>query len=140
MQANKVLRKKWTKYSLIVYDAGRHQSAHEKMYEWVKEHNKEEHFADPERGSIHSFGCAVDVSILFNGQPIDMGTGFDNLSILSGISKENELTPKQKANRVLLHEVMKVWAFEDIDTEWWYFDFGGDVYSKSSRDNHQKIP
>ncbi len=141
MQANKVLRqKKGTNYSLIIYDAGRPQSAHEKMYEWAKENKKEEYFATPERGSIHSFGCAVDVSILYEGKPLDMGTGFDELSELSWTSRQMELTPKQQANRELLREMMKAWGFEGIESEWWHFDFGGDSYRQSIRDNLQRIP
>lgn len=140
MQANKILRrKKGTKYSLIIYDAGRPQSAHEKMYEWAKEYKKEEYFAKPERGSIHSFGCAVDVSILYEEKPLDMGTGFDELSEFSWTSREQELSPKQKANRELLREVMKAWGFEGIDSEWWHFDFGWDRYRPSIRESLPRI-
>ncbi len=141
MQANKVLRKKkWTQYSLIVYDAGRPQSVQEEMYTWAESNEKTEYFAHPKRGSIHSFWCALDVSILYKGKPIDMGTGFDDLSDLSWTSREDELTPKQRTNRALLREVMKVWGFEEIDTEWWHFDFWGDSYRQSIRDNLQRIP
>jgi D-alanyl-D-alanine dipeptidase len=77
------------------------------MWKWAQEHKKTDYFAPPERGSIHSFGCAVDVSILRNGTPLDMGTGFDDLSELSGIEGESRLTPKQRNNRELLRDVMK---------------------------------
>ena len=42
------------------------------------------YFADPLRGSIHSFGMALDVTLLDSeGDECDMGSGFDEMSLRS---------------------------------------------------------
>ncbi len=123
-------QKKWDAYSLIVYDAGRPQSAHEKMYEWAIENEKTDYFAWPKWWSIHSFGCAVDVSIMKGKEPLDMGTWFDALDDASGTTPEWEealvlswkLTRKHIEHRDLLREVMWVWWFSGIDSEWWHYE------------------
>ncbi len=123
-------QKKWDAYSLVVYDAGRPQSSHEEMYAWAESHNKTDYFAWPKWWSIHSFGCAVDVSIMKGKEPLDMGTWFDALDDASGTTPEWEealvlswkLTRKHIEHRDLLREVMWVWWFSGIDSEWWHYE------------------
>ena len=64
------------------------------------------YFADPARGSIHSFGMAVDVTLLDPlGREVDMGSGFDEMSLASHPALHAEhlasgvLTPGQVALR-----------------------------------------
>ena len=61
--AQMLLEEKRKGCQLIVYDCLRPRSVQYKMWRLVKETEKE-YVADPEKGSIHNFGAAVDVSIV----------------------------------------------------------------------------
>jgi D-alanyl-D-alanine dipeptidase len=89
------------------------------------------YLADPARGSIHSFGMALDITLLdAHGRELDMGTGFDDLSERSHPALEavllarGELTAAQVANRQLLRDAMTHTGFVGINSEWWHFDCG----------------
>jgi zinc D-Ala-D-Ala dipeptidase len=90
-----------------------------------------QYLAPPERGSIHSYGMAVDVSLLnADGDELDMGTGFDEMSEVSHPEHESsflatgDLRGDHLANRHLLRDAMKHAGFHGIATEWWHFDCG----------------
>lgn len=94
----------------------------------------QDYFADPARGSIHSFGMAVDVTLLSpQGQEADMGSGFDEMSLLSHPAMNDEhlalgaLTAAQVTERGWLHAAMVRGGFRGIPTEWWHFDHGDRV-------------
>jgi len=89
------------------------------------------YLANPERGSIHSFGMALDLTILdAEGRELDMGTGFDDLTERSHPKLEpvllarGEITLEQIANRQLLRDAMAQAGFHGISTEWWHYDCG----------------
>lgn len=89
------------------------------------------YLADPARGSIHSFGMAVDVTLLSpQGSEADMGSAFDEMSLLSHPAMNDEhlalgaLTAAQVTERGWLHAAMVRGGFRGIPTEWWHFDFG----------------
>jgi D-alanyl-D-alanine dipeptidase len=89
------------------------------------------YLANPERGSIHSYGMALDITILdAQGRELDMGTGFDDMTELShpaleeGFVAAGRLTAAQVQNRRLLREAMNHAGFVGIRTEWWHFDCG----------------
>lgn len=89
------------------------------------------YLADPARGSIHSFGMAVDLTIVDpRGRELDMGAGFDEMTERSHPAKEAEhlasglLSAQQVANRQLLRAAMAAGGFRGIRNEWWHFDLG----------------
>jgi D-alanyl-D-alanine dipeptidase len=89
------------------------------------------YFAHPARGSIHSFGMAVDVTLVdAAGREADMGSGFDEMSEASHPAlherhlASGRLTPAQVAERELLAAAMAAGGFAGIGTEWWHFDHG----------------
>ena len=91
----------------------------------------EHYFADPRRGSIHSYGMAVDVTLLdAQGREADMGSGFDEMSEASHPALHAEhmasgvLSAAQVAERDCLHGAMVHGGFQGTPTEWWHFDFG----------------
>ena len=95
----------------------------------LREQEEEAYVADPEKGSIHNFGAAVDVSIVDQeGNLLDMGTPFDYFGDLAQpryedrFLKEGALTKKQIENRRLLRKVMKEAGFQTIPDEWWHFN------------------
>jgi D-alanyl-D-alanine dipeptidase len=89
------------------------------------------YLADPARGSIHSFGMAVDVTLLDPlGRELDMGAGFDEMTERSHPAKEAEhlasgvLSAQQVTHRQLLRDAMAAGGFQGIRNEWWHFDLG----------------
>lgn len=124
---------------LLVLDALRPQRVQERMWAALEGTPLTDYLADPARGSIHSFGMAVDVTLAdASGAELDMGTPFDDLTERSHPVLEErflasgELTQAHVANRALLREVMGRAGWQGIRREWWHFD-GGDRESIRAR-------
>lgn len=118
-------------YRLIVYDAARPHRIQAIMWKLIDcpESKKRLFLADPRKGSLHNYGCAVDLSIVDeNGKELDMGTPFDFFGIKAYPIKEQmllkngTLSAKQVANRQLLRQCMRHAGFEGTTTEWWHFN------------------
>ena len=115
----------------LVLDALRPQRVQQQLWDALAGTDLQMYLADPVRGSIHSFGMALDITLLDErGRELDMGTGFDDLSQRSHPALEpqllasGELTREQVANRQLLRDAMRQAGFQGINTEWWHFDCG----------------
>lgn len=83
--------------------------------------------ADPNTGSIHNRGGAVDVSIVDTAtkQEIPMPTEFDWFGVEASHSYMN-LPPNVIANRTLLYNMMtQVGGFIPYDAEWWHYSING---------------
>jgi len=118
-------------YTALVLDALRPQRVQQQLWDALDGTGLRMYLANPERGSIHSFGMALDISILDEaGRELDMGTGFDDLSEKSHPALEvqllarGELTAGQIGNRQLLRDAMTHAGFVGINSEWWHFDCG----------------
>jgi len=77
--------------------------------------------ADPRKGSPHSRGAAVDVTLVdAEGEDLDMGTEFDAFTPLAfhGVL---EITPEQQANRALLLGLMTAAGWDFYRNEWWHY-------------------
>jgi len=121
-------------YKVLLLDALRPHRVQEQLWDALAGTSLQMYLAPPERGSIHSFGMAVDITILDpSGQELDMGTGFDDMTELSHPALEarhlasGELTAAQVANRQLLRDAMFQAGFAGINSEWWHFDCGDRV-------------
>jgi len=130
--ATGILAARRSDVSLLVLDALRPQRVQERMWKALEGTGLSQYLADPVRGSIHSFGMAVDITLVdATGRELDMGTRFDDLSERSHPALEEallargELTGAHIANRRLLREVMTEAGWRGINSEWWHFD-GGD--------------
>ena len=115
----------------LVLDAMRPQRVQVELWEALRGTGLQMYLANPERGSIHSFGMAVDITLIdVNGRELDMGTAFDDLTALSHPAKEAEfladgaLSQHHIDNRRLLRDAMAHGGFSGINTEWWHFDCG----------------
>lgn len=116
-------------YRFVIFDALRPRSVQQRLWDLVVGTEGEKYFANPKLGSLHSFGFAIDLSLLDDrGRELDMGAGFDDFReiaqpryeekfILSG-----ELTMAHVANRRLLRSVMESAGFIQLPNEWWHFD------------------
>jgi D-alanyl-D-alanine dipeptidase len=116
-------------HRLLVLDAVRPHRVQVELWEFLDGTGLRQYVADPARGSIHSFGMALDVTIVdAEGNELDMGSGFDEMNELSHPKREAEhlasgaLKPVHVAHRELLRQVMKAGGFNGIDNEWWHFD------------------
>ena len=126
-------------YTVLVLDALRPQRVQEQLWEALQGTELLGYIADPARGSIHSFGMALDVTLLdADGRDLDMGTGFDDLSERSHPALEAELlargeiTTEQIRNRQWLRDAMFQAGFRGINSEWWHFDCGDRILVRQS--------
>lgn len=117
--------------TLCVLDALRPQRVQQAMWDALAGTPLTQYLAPPEIGSIHSFGMAVDVTLLdAHGEELDMGTPFDDMSELShpvlegGFVASGDLRSEHLAHRHLLRNAMLHAGFHAISTEWWHFDLG----------------
>jgi D-alanyl-D-alanine dipeptidase len=121
-------------YRLLVLDALRPQRVQQRLWDELQGTPLTMYLAPPERGSIHSFGMAVDLTVLDpSGREVDMGSGFDEMTLASHPDHEAEhlalglLTPAHLIERGWLRAAMREAGFHGIATEWWHFDFGDRV-------------
>ena len=118
-------------HRILVLDALRPQRVQEAIWRDVAGTPAARYFANPERGSIHSFGMAVDVTLRdAAGNELDMGSGFDEMTLASHPLLEAEqlaagvITRAHIAARERLRGAMAAGGFAGIPTEWWHFDHG----------------
>ena len=121
-------------HHLLVLDALRPQRVQQQLWDALQGTELLGYIAEPSRGSIHSFGMALDITIVGpDGQELDMGTGFDDLSERShpalelALLESGEITQEQVAHRRLLRDAMFQAGFFGINSEWWHFDCGDRV-------------
>ncbi|MDN5203097.1 M15 family metallopeptidase [Fulvivirgaceae bacterium BMA10] len=130
-RAQQFLKEKYPDYSLLVYDGARPRSVQQILWDTLDApiDVKPNYVANPSKGSIHNYGSAVDLTIADkNGNPLDMGTGYDHFGALAyptmekKMLKEGKLTKGQIAHRKILRSVMTKAGFRGIDSEWWHFN------------------
>jgi len=80
-----------------------------------------EFLADPGKGSPHSRGVAVDLTLIDGaGGELDMGTGFDAFTPLSHHANTDIAAAAQR-NRFLLLGVMSAAGWDFYGNEWWHY-------------------
>ena len=116
---------------MVGLDALRPQRVQEAIWRDIAGTPAEHYFAHPERGSVHSFGMAVDVTLRDSaGRELGMGSGFDEMTLASHPALEADqlaagaITREHVAARELLRGAMAAGGFHGIPTEWWHFDHG----------------
>ncbi len=122
-------------HTLLVLDALRPQRVQQQLWDALKGTPLEMYLAHPERGSIHSFGMALDITLQGDdGRELDMGTAFDDMSerahpaLESALLARGEINAQQVANRQLLRDAMFQAGFIGLNSEWWHFDCGDRVH------------
>jgi D-alanyl-D-alanine dipeptidase len=101
-----------------VFDAFRPQEAQRKL--WA--HTPDPDFlADPARGSAHSRGVAIDLTLVgADGQDLDMGTAFDAFTPLS-YHGNDDVSVEAQRNRHLLLGLMSAAGWDFYRNEWWHY-------------------
>lgn len=107
---------------LKLFDAYRPLSIQRIMWQIVPD---ERYVANPQKGSRHNRGCAVDLTLCtLGGEELDMGTGYDEFTEAASATYTN-LKPEVLSNRRLLLDIMKQAGFTVMPTEWWHYDMDG---------------
>ncbi|MGH6990885.1 MAG: D-alanyl-D-alanine dipeptidase [Stellaceae bacterium] len=103
---------------LKIFDAFRPSEA-----QWALWHFRPdpEFLADPKRGSPHSRGVAVDLTLIDgDGNDLDMGTGFDAFTPRSHHGN-TDIAPAAQRNRLMLLGLMSVAGWDFYGNEWWHY-------------------
>ena len=127
--ASKALQESHPGYKLIIFDALRPRSVQQILWDHVKGSDREPYVANPQSGSMHNYGLAIDISLQDeSGKALDMGTPFDDFTALSQprheekFLKEGKLSSAQLNNRHLLKSIMEKGGFTQLPLEWWHYD------------------
>jgi D-alanyl-D-alanine dipeptidase len=110
-------------YGLLIHDAYRPWAV-TKMF-WEGTPPKFRNFvANPEKGSKHNRGCAVDLTLyeLGSGKAVEMPSGYDEFSERAFANYQGG-TAKQRELRDLLRRAMEAEGFTVNPEEWWHFDY-----------------
>ena len=128
-RAQQILKQEQPNYSLQILDAARPRSVSQAMYEQMKGTRFENYVANPDKGSMHNYGIAVDITLADEtGKEIDMGPSpfyKNRLEIYWQYAKMKmgfSLSSEQIANRKLLSDVMSAAGFYPLSHEWWHYN------------------
>ncbi len=106
-------------YHLIILDAYRPQSVVQWLWDTCPPERRK-FLANPKKGSNHTRGNAVDVTLAnANGVELEMQSGFDDST--EKASRDYDPGEELKARTDLLTKAMKNAGFKTIDLEWWHF-------------------
>lgn len=110
-------------YGLLIHDAYRPWHVTRMFWDATPEDLKD-FVADPERGSRHNRGAAVDLTLydLASGRVVRMPSGYDEFSERAAPDYEGG-TIGQREARDLLRRQMEAAGFEVYEFEWWHFDY-----------------
>jgi zinc D-Ala-D-Ala dipeptidase len=110
-------------YGLLVYDGYRPWSV-TKLFWDVTPEDKHKFVANPQKGSRHNRGCAVDVGLYHRrtGKEVSMPSGFDEMSERSAADSPGG-SDEQRRSRALLRAALEAEGFKVNPDEWWHFDY-----------------
>jgi D-alanyl-D-alanine dipeptidase len=105
-------------FRLRVFDAYRPTEAQWQLWSHTPDPN---FVADPRRGSPHSRGAAIDLTLEdLSGQPLEMGTPFDDFTVQSHHGR-TDIGPGAQRNRALLLGIMTAAGWDYYRNEWWHY-------------------
>lgn len=125
--AHQELRKKGY-VGLKLFDCYRPRPIQRKLWEILPD---DRFVADPNKGSMHNRGAAVDLTIVDkNCKELDMGTEFDYFGP-EGYHSYTKLSQTVLQNRKLLRETLAKHGLHHIKTEWWHYSYRGKQFELS---------
>lgn len=133
--------------SLKIFDGYRPQQAVDHFVRWAKMLNdtlmKKKYYPSVSKNQLfklgyiasksgHTRGSTVDLTIIdiTTGRELDMGSMYDFFGNKSHVLHKN-VTTKQKANRLLLRNLMMSNGFKPYKFEWWHFTLKNEPFSKT---------
>ncbi len=104
---------------LKVFDGFRPAEAQWRLWRFLPDPR---YIADPARGSPHSMGAAIDLTLVdaASGVELNMGTGFDDMRPMSWHGAGG-LSGDEERNRTLLLGIMTNAGFDFYRNEWWHY-------------------
>ena len=110
-------------FGLLIHDAYRPWYV-TKMFWDATPVDKKIFVANPQNGSRHNRGCAVDLTLyeLSTGNPVEMISGYDEFTDRA-FPYYYGGTTKQRWLRDLLRKNMESEGFRVYEYEWWHFDY-----------------
>lgn len=108
---------------LVIYDAYRPWYV-TKMFWEATPPELREFVANPDDGSRHNRGCAVDLGLvdLTTGSLVEMPSGYDEFSERAHVDFAGG-SKGSRSSRDLLRAAMEEAGFEVYKSEWWHYDF-----------------
>lgn len=109
-------------FGILIFDGYRPWIVTKIFWDWANPEQRA-FFANPDSGSAHNRGCAVDCSLydLKTRKEIRMPSGFDELNEHSWIDYTGG-TEEERMHRDLLIRSMEAHNFKVIKHEWWHFN------------------
>jgi D-alanyl-D-alanine dipeptidase len=133
-------------YRLHLLDCYRPQQASHYFMQWLNkpdaQHTKASYYPNLSKAALkehyiadyssHSRASAVDLTLLQKDRTgqwgyVDMGSAFDFFDPLSNINS-TAISAQQKANRLLLKDIMQQQGFAPYAMEWWHFTLQNENY------------
>jgi D-alanyl-D-alanine dipeptidase len=129
LKAQTELRKQGLGFKM--FDCYRPQSAQYKLWQKVPDRR---YVAPPSRGSMHSRGGALDLTLidLEHQQQLDMGTHYDYFGP-KAYWVNKDLPQSVLDNRQLLRSTLEKHGFKTVTTEWWHFNYRRAWFSLSNK-------
>jgi CubicO group peptidase (beta-lactamase class C family)/D-alanyl-D-alanine dipeptidase len=110
-------------YGLLIHDAYRPWYVTKMFWDGTPP-DKHVFVADPQQGSRHNRGCAVDLTLydLKTGKPGEMPSQYDEMSTRAYPDYPGG-TSRARWHRDVLRRAMEGEGFTVYDAEWWHFDY-----------------
>ena len=105
-------------YKLKIFDGFRPKESQQKLWDFLP---SEDFLASPEKGSPHSRGAAIDLTLIDkNNIELDMGTEFDEFSKLS-FHGSKSISAEAFKNRSILLGLMTASGWDFFRNEWRHY-------------------
>ena len=120
-RVNRALEKKG--YGLLIFDGYRPWHVTKIFWDFMPA-DKKQFVTDPNQGSPHSRGCAVDLSMfdLKTGKAVKMPSEFDEWTDRSQINHQGGSKDSHRL-RDLLRFAMEAEDFSPAELEWWHYNY-----------------
>jgi D-alanyl-D-alanine dipeptidase len=133
--------------SLKIFDGYRPQQSVDHFVRWAKVLNdtlmKRQYYPKVPKSELfkqgyiasksgHTRGSTVDLTIIDarSGKELDMGSPYDFFGTQSH-PQYSKITKRQRANRLLLRNLMLTNGFAPYENEWWHFTFKNEPFPKT---------
>lgn len=123
-------------FGLAIFDAWRDPALQQYLYDRAYAHPGlppgfvAAPTGDPTRPTPHSTGGTVDLTLTWHGQPLAMGTDFDEFTERAFTSAlESSGDSLARDLRRYLYQAMSAAGFVVLAREWWHFEYGTRLWS-----------
>ena len=109
-----------SKLKIVFWDCFRPISVQREMWKITPD---ERYVANPQKGSNHNRGTAIDITLADeSGKPLDMPTTFDDFTPKASANFSCDTSQQLEcSNREKLKQIMSSIGMKPIPTEWWHF-------------------